>query len=212
MRNERDCWRHPCRQITPPNSTSSAASRDRRSGQASSSLPSGTSSARAPDSDVLTHGDISLWAPAMASNDPRPCEQQSKSWHHLVERAENLARSDLDGPLRIPHLCRVLAVSERTLRKSFRQVHGVTPSRHLRMSRLSQARQALMSADCGSVTVTEIAISFGFVELGRFSVEYRKVYGESPSETLYRATDAEQSMVVVHCTTLAGHSPVSASL
>jgi hypothetical protein len=29
---------------------------------------------------------------------------------------------------------------------------------------------------------------FGFVELGRFSVEYRKVFGESPSQTLHRAS------------------------
>jgi hypothetical protein len=36
------------------------------------------------------------------------------------------------------------------------------------------------------VTVTEIATNFGFAELGRFSVEYRKVFGESPSVTLRR--------------------------
>ena len=37
------------------------------------------------------------------------------------------------------------------------------------------------------VTVTEIATALGFVELGRFSVEYRKAFGESPSETLRQA-------------------------
>ena len=35
--------------------------------------------------------------------------------------------------------------------------------------------------------VTEIATALGFVELGRFSVEYRRAFGESPSETLRRA-------------------------
>jgi len=37
------------------------------------------------------------------------------------------------------------------------------------------------------VTVTEVATALGFVELGRFSVEYRKAFGESPSETLRQA-------------------------
>ena len=37
------------------------------------------------------------------------------------------------------------------------------------------------------VTVTEIATALGFVELGRFSVEYRRAFGESPSETLRQA-------------------------
>ena len=41
-----------------------------------------------------------------------------------------------------------------------------------------------MMARGRSVTVTEIATALGFVELGRFSVEYRKAFGESPSETL----------------------------
>jgi AraC-like DNA-binding protein len=38
------------------------------------------------------------------------------------------------------------------------------------------------------VTVKEIATGFGFLELGRFSVEYRKVFGESPSQTLHGAS------------------------
>ena len=43
------------------------------------------------------------------------------------------------------------------------------------------------------VTVTEIATLFGFAELGRFSVEYRAVFGESPSVTLRRACDSNST-------------------
>jgi transcriptional regulator GlxA family with amidase domain len=113
-------------------------------------------------------------------------KQTNKPCHDLVERAEALALADLDQPFHISALCRVLAVSERTLRKAFLKTHGVAPCRHLRMLRLSRARHALLSADGQIVTVTEIATGFGFVELGRFSVEYRKVFGESPSRTLQR--------------------------
>jgi AraC-like DNA-binding protein len=105
-------------------------------------------------------------------------------WHDLVERAEALALADLEAPLHISALCTFLSVSERTLRKAFHRSRGLSPCRHLRMLRLSQAKRALLSADCNFVTVTEIATGFGFVELGRFSVEYRKVFGESPCESL----------------------------
>jgi AraC-like DNA-binding protein len=44
-----------------------------------------------------------------------------------------------------------------------------------------------MSARGRSATVTEIATDLGFVELGRFSVENRRMFGESPSETLGRS-------------------------
>jgi AraC-like DNA-binding protein len=52
------------------------------------------------------------------------------------------------------------------------------------MLKLSRARRELMLAHGRSVTVTEIATALGFVELGRFSVEYRRMFGESPSATL----------------------------
>ena len=36
-------------------------------------------------------------------------------------------------------------------------------------------------------SVTEIAMQWGFTHMGRFSIEYRRRFGESPSETLSRA-------------------------
>jgi len=117
-----------------------------------------------------------------------PSRRGSTSCHALVERAEKLALADPDEPLHISALCRILTVSERTLRKAFHRTYGVPPCRHLRMLRLSQARRALLCAEARFTTVTEIATSFGFVELGRFSVEYRKAFGESPSQTLQSAS------------------------
>lgn len=112
----------------------------------------------------------------------------------LVEQAEIIALAEVDEPLQISALCAALSVSERTLRKAFHNIRGLPPCRQLRMLRLSQARRALMATNRGSSTVTEIAICFGFVELGRFSVEYRKVFGECPSQTLQRASIAEAQL------------------
>jgi AraC-like DNA-binding protein len=36
-------------------------------------------------------------------------------------------------------------------------------------------------------SVTAIASKWGFTQLGRFSVTYKEVYGESPSETMKRS-------------------------
>jgi AraC-like DNA-binding protein len=112
--------------------------------------------------------------------------QANDARSYLVQRAEKLALA-YDGNLQVSALSRALGVSERTLRKLFNEILGRPPSRHLRMLRLSEVRRALLAARGQPVTVTEIATDFGFAELGRFSVEYRKVFGESPSETLYHA-------------------------
>jgi AraC-like DNA-binding protein len=115
----------------------------------------------------------------------------------LVQRAEMLVLGDLDKrpPLRVAALANLLMVSERALRKAFQDTHGVPPSRYLRRLRLSEARRALLSAQDRMVTVTEIATLFGFAELGRFSVEYRAVFGECPSVTLRRACDSNSTQV-----------------
>ena len=127
--------------------------------------------------------DIDHWLATVADT---PFTQEGNPGSDLVEQAERLALANLDEPLHVSTLCRTLEISERTLRKAFHKIRGLPPCRHLRMLRLSQARRALLGADAKRATVTEIATCFGFVELGRFSVEYRKVFGESPSQTLHR--------------------------
>jgi AraC-like DNA-binding protein len=116
-----------------------------------------------------------------------PFTRESNACCDLVEQAERLALALIDEPLHISTLCRTLEISERTLRKAFHKIHGLPPCRRLRMLRLSEARRALLAADCKRITVTEIATEFGFLELGRFAVEYRKVFGESPSKTLHHS-------------------------
>ena len=106
---------------------------------------------------------------------------------HIVDRFDAAARANLARGVGVAELCRIAAVERRTLARAFRAVHGETPSRYLRMLRLNLARQALLAEDAGCKTVTEIVTRFGFRELGRFAVRFRRTFGESPSETLRQA-------------------------
>jgi AraC family ethanolamine operon transcriptional activator len=71
--------------------------------------------------------------------------------------------------------------------RAFRAVRDTTPHRYLHALRLNGAREALLASDADEETVTRVALRFGFRELGRFAVEYRAAFGESPSETLRHA-------------------------
>jgi AraC-like DNA-binding protein len=128
----------------------------------------------------------------------------------LVRQAETLALANVDEPLHVSALCKTMGISERTLRKAFHTVHGTPPCRHFRMLRLSNARRALLSADSALAKVTEIALSFGFAELGRFSVEYKKAFGESPSQTLYRSSQDRIPARSVGAISALGHRSVEA--
>jgi AraC-like DNA-binding protein len=62
------------------------------------------------------------------------------------------------------------------------------PIRYLTLRRMHLVRRALLRAD-SSTTITRIATDHGFWELGRFSVAYRTLFGETPSESLRRPSD-----------------------
>ncbi len=76
-------------------------------------------------------------------------------------------------------------VSSRTLRNAFVRHRGVPPTKALLHLRLDGARAELLRG-CDRVTITQVASRWGFRELGRFSVAYRKRFDETPSQTLQR--------------------------
>jgi AraC-like DNA-binding protein len=102
----------------------------------------------------------------------------------LISRLQNLIGSVDICALSLPNLCSELGVSRRSLERAFRHQLHVSPCRYLRTFRLYAAWRDLVR---GSGTVTTIATSHGFFELGRFSQQYKSLFGEQPSQTLVRA-------------------------
>ncbi len=82
----------------------------------------------------------------------------------------------------IPELCKIAKLSERSLEYGFREYLGVTPVRYLRLVRLNGVRRDLLAAT-PKETIVNIALNWGFLELGRFAGEYRQLFEELPSET-----------------------------
>jgi adenylate cyclase len=94
-------------------------------------------------------------------------------------------RACLDGKVTITDLIRESGVAERTLHKHFRAFVGISPLGYLRRMRLAAVRRELLGR-AENASVTEIATRYGFSHLGRFSTQYRRCFGESPSSTLHR--------------------------
>jgi len=107
----------------------------------------------------------------------------------IIARVDSYLRDNPGEPVTVSHLSRVAGVSERTLRAAFHDVLGISPKQHILQQRLQAARAALRAAAPGSATVTDIAMSYGFFELGRFAGRYRHVFGEVPSWTLRHDAD-----------------------
>jgi AraC-like DNA-binding protein len=102
-----------------------------------------------------------------------------------AKRAIDYIEANLDTEIGLPEIVAACGVPGRTLIEHFREFKGTSPMRYLRSARFEKVREALAQAEPDE-SVTEIALRWGFTHLGRFSVEYRKRFGESPSQTLRR--------------------------
>jgi AraC-like DNA-binding protein len=107
----------------------------------------------------------------------------------IVARLEEFLEAHPDTPLYLTEICAVIGVAERTLRIACEEHLGMGPIRYLSLRRMHLVRRALLRADPSTATVTRLATDHGFWELGRFSVAYRALFDESPSESLRRPPD-----------------------
>jgi AraC-like DNA-binding protein len=108
--------------------------------------------------------------------------------HHerIMIRFEEVLAEHLSRPLNTPELCKLIVVSDLTLRSCCAEFLGMTPTQYVVLRRLKEVRRALWDADPGKVNVGEVAHRFGFTQLGRFAGTYRATFGENPSATLQR--------------------------
>lgn len=77
-------------------------------------------------------------------------------------------------------------VSLRTLYERFTLYKGVTPTAYIKDKKLRKIYACLSRSESAARSVSEIAFDYGFNHLGRFSAEYKAVFGELPSDTLRR--------------------------
>jgi AraC family transcriptional regulator, ethanolamine operon transcriptional activator len=107
-----------------------------------------------------------------------------------VERAREYIRRNLTEPIRLSTLCRYARTEARALEYGFLDVVGLSPMQYIRTTRLHRARRLLRSIVVSHRSISEIALDSGFWHLSQFAVDYKALFGESPSMT-FRRTLAE---------------------
>lgn len=132
----------------------------------------------------LEHALLSSVVKAVGQTDDARSTASPTARHAIVSRAQEYMREHVEEPLTVEDLCRVLGVSRRTLQYSFQEVLQLNPVSYLRAMRLNGVRRMLKSADPQRHSVQDIAARWGFWHLSHFANDYRRMFGELPSETL----------------------------
>ncbi|WP_437758497.1 AraC family transcriptional regulator [Sorangium sp. So ce1389] len=114
----------------------------------------------------------------------RPAASASR---RCVRRAEEFIAAHAAEELTVARIAEAAGVPVRSLQIAFRAAHGMTPMEFARERRFDLARRELLEGAPGT-TVMDVLASLGLGSSpGRFSVEYRRRFGESPSDTLAAA-------------------------
>ena len=100
-----------------------------------------------------------------------------------VRLARALALAPDNPAVSVEALCERLHLTRRTLQNCFQDVLGMSPLHFVRSVRLNAVRQALRDPAQDHLSIHEIATRWSFWHLSYLSYDYKRLFGESPSQT-----------------------------
>jgi AraC-like DNA-binding protein len=103
-----------------------------------------------------------------------------------VNLAESYVEANWNKPLTLDAIAEALGISARSLFYAFKKHRGRAPMHFAKEIRFRHAYEMLRNATPDS-SVAEVALSCGFQSHGHFAMDYKRRFGELPSETLNRA-------------------------
>ena len=103
---------------------------------------------------------------------------------HIAKLAREFIEEHYCEAVTTESLCLVTGASARSLQRCFREYFDLTITDYLKMVRLDAAYRDLVSTHPSESSVSAVAMRNGFTHFGRFSIEFRARFGESPSKTL----------------------------
>ena len=106
--------------------------------------------------------------------------------NRAIKRVKEHLAENPNESVTVSLLCSIAGVSERTLQYAFLEHYGVTPKTYLKHYRLNGVRRELWRSNPDTTKVNDVASLWSFWHMGQFAADYRKLFGELPSETLQR--------------------------
>jgi len=103
-----------------------------------------------------------------------------------MRQLEDYLRGNWNEPVTVERLAEIANVGARSIFRYFRQVHGATPLDFMKTLRLQEARRGLQNPHAAT-SVSSEALRCGFNNMGHFAKDYRRKFGELPSDTLLAA-------------------------
>jgi len=93
---------------------------------------------------------------------------------------------DIANVTSLNQICERTNIPERTVRRLIRKKYDISPKNYLNALRLNEVRK-MLKKDTENETLIKIASEYNFWHMGQFSRDYKKLFGELPSNTLRKS-------------------------
>ena len=132
--------------------------------------------------------DIATQVAYILTEDARPLCLSRHDYLQTAATVTDYLQAHRSEAIHVCDLCGMTGKNERTLERICQKAFDMPPRTLIKMHRLNAVRVAIKNAAADAKpTITELAMAFGFMHLGRFSADYKKLFGELPSQTLLQA-------------------------
>ena len=108
----------------------------------------------------------------------------------IVRRVRSFLDANPESALSITDICDEVGVTRRTLQNAIQEVFGISPQHYLKAIRLNGFRRALKACNPGLESIGDVAARWGFWHLSQLAQDYRRLFGELPSQTRVRCLNA----------------------
>lgn len=106
--------------------------------------------------------------------------------YRVIKRVDQyLNEEQLKTPVTVDELCQVAFVSRRTLQYCMQDCLGLSPKQYIRSLRLNQVRRRFLDPE-ENKNISDLAFEHGYFHLGQFGQDYKRLFGETPGQTINR--------------------------
>ena len=138
------------------------------------------------NTELLYNHILSIYADALNQTTSLTHLKRSESIL-LAKKIYQYIHDNATEPIQMIHLTQLTGKSERTVERIFKKYFGVAPYSYLKLHRLHLIRSQLKKGNPSTLNITYLAMENGFMQMGYFGSEYKKLFNETPSETLRRS-------------------------
>ncbi|MBU5439431.1 AraC family transcriptional regulator [Tissierella sp. MSJ-40] len=96
-----------------------------------------------------------------------------------LESVRNAIDRNVINPPDTTQLCQISAMGKTKLRESFKAMYGITLGEYIRTAKMKHSLILLANKE---LTVQSVAAHLGYASASKFSIAFKKIYGQSPEK------------------------------